>query len=42
LLLIYINDVSDIFGGRDLTVKLFADDVKMYTAIHDLASRPYY
>ena len=37
LFLIYINDIVDIFG-RDLTVKLYADDIKMYTAICDIAS----
>ena len=36
LFLIYINDIVDIFGS-DLTVKLYADDVKLYTSICDIA-----
>jgi hypothetical protein len=35
LFLIYINDIVDLFGD-DLTVKLFADDVKMYLNISDV------
>jgi hypothetical protein len=35
LFLIYINDFADLFG-TDLTVKLFADDVKMYVNISDV------
>jgi hypothetical protein len=35
LFLIYINDIVDIFG-KDLTAKLYADDVKMYTVIDDI------
>ena len=35
LFLIYINDLVDIFGS-DLTVKLYADDAKMYTEIGDI------
>jgi len=35
LFLIYINDIADLFG-TDLTVKLFADDVKMYVNISDI------
>ena len=31
----YINDIVDLFGN-DLTVKLFADDVKMYVNISDV------
>jgi len=34
LLLIYINDLVDVFG-KFLTVKLFADDVKVYVIIDD-------
>ena len=37
LFLIYINDIVDIFG-RGLTVKLYADDVKLYTEIRDIES----
>jgi len=33
LFLIFINDIVDIFGSG-LTVKLFADDVKMYAIIN--------
>jgi hypothetical protein len=36
LFLIYINDIVDIFG-KDLTAKLYADDVKMYTVIDDIS-----
>jgi len=35
LFLIFINDIVDIFGSG-LTVKLFADDVKMYAIINDV------
>ena len=35
MFLIYINDIVDLFGN-DLTVKLFADDVKMYVNISDV------
>ena len=35
LFLLYINDIVDLFGN-DLTVKLFADDVKMYVNISDV------
>jgi len=35
LFLIFINDIVDIFG-TDLTVKLFADDVKSYAIINDV------
>jgi len=34
LFLIFINDIVDIFGSS-LTVKLFADDVKIYAIIND-------
>ena len=37
LFLIYINDLVDVFGSG-LTVKLFADDVKIYTIIGDIIS----
>jgi hypothetical protein len=37
LFLVFINDIVDLFG-RNLNVKLYADDVKMYTAIHDINS----
>ena len=37
LFLIYINDLVDVFGSN-LTVKLFADDVKIYVNICDIAS----
>ena len=32
LFLVFTNNVADLFGS-DLNVKLYADDVKMYTAI---------
>jgi len=35
LFLLFINDIVDIFGSG-LTVKLFADDVKMYAIINDV------
>lgn len=35
LFLLYINDIVDIFGGG-LSVKLFADDVKIYSVIKDV------
>ena len=35
LFLLYINDIVDLFGNG-LTVKLFADDVKMYVNISDV------
>jgi hypothetical protein len=35
LFLLYINDIVDLFGS-DLTVKLFADDVKIYAVINDI------
>jgi len=35
LFLIFINDIVDIFGSG-LTVKLFADEVKMYAIINDI------
>lgn len=35
LFLLYINDIVDLFGNN-LTVKLFADDVKMYINISDV------
>ena len=37
LFLIYINDLTDVFGPN-LTVKLFADDVKIYINIGDINS----
>jgi len=37
LFLIYINDIVDLFGNG-LTVKLFADDVKMYVNISDVCN----
>jgi Reverse transcriptase (RNA-dependent DNA polymerase) len=37
LFLIYINYIDDIFD-RDLTAKLYADDVKIFTEIRDIAS----
>jgi ribonuclease P/MRP protein subunit RPP40 len=36
LFLLYINDVVDLFGNN-LTVKLFADDVKIYAVISDIS-----
>ena len=37
LFLVFINDMVDLFGcGSNL--KLYADDVTMYTAIYDLSS----
>jgi len=33
--MIFINDIVDIFGSG-LTVKLFADDLKMYAIINDV------
>jgi len=35
LFLIFTNDIVDIFGSG-LTVKLFADDVKMYAIINNV------
>jgi len=35
LFLIFINDIVGLFGS-DLSVKLFADDVKMYAIINDV------
>jgi hypothetical protein len=35
LFLLYINDIVDIFG-TGLSVKLFADDVKIYAVINDI------
>ena len=35
LFLLYINGIVDLFGN-DLTVTLFADDVKMYVNIYDV------
>lgn len=37
LFLIYINDIVDVIGPN-LTVKLFADDVKIYVSITDIIS----
>ena len=37
LFLVYINDLVDVFG-HNLTVKLFADDVKIYVSISDIDS----
>ena len=35
----YLGDISAyIFGRRDLTVKLYADDVRIYWVIRDLLS----
>jgi len=39
LFLLYVNDMVDIFGV-DLSVKLYADDVKMYSIIDDIGSSP--
>ena len=33
LLLIYINDIVDLFCGSDVRVKLYADDIKIYLEI---------
>jgi len=33
LLLIYINDIVDLFDGSDVRVKLYADDIKIYLEI---------
>ena len=33
LLLIYINDIVDLFHGSDVRVKLYADDIKIYLEI---------
>jgi len=35
-LIVFINDIVNLFGN-DLKVKLYADDVKMYTTIHDIS-----
>ena len=37
LFLLYINDIVDLFCGS-VSVKLFADDIKMYTEVSDLNS----
>jgi hypothetical protein len=37
LFIVYINDLVDVFG-HNLTVKLFADDVKIYVSISDIDS----
>ena len=37
LFLLYINDIADLFGGS-ISVKLFADDIKIYTEIFDTGS----
>jgi hypothetical protein len=37
LFLVFINDIVYLFGSG-LNLKLYADDVKMYTAIHDISS----
>jgi len=47
--IVFINDIVDLFGRTDrrnlksismvhLKVKLYADDVKMYTVIHDVST----
>ena len=36
LFLLYINDIVDLFGGG-LTVKMFADDVKIYAVINNIS-----
>jgi len=33
LILIYINDIVDLFDGSDVLVKLYADDIKIYLEI---------
>jgi len=35
LFLLYINDIADLFGNG-LSIKLFADDVKLYAVINDV------
>ena len=35
LFLVYVNDLVDLFGP-ELTVKMFADDVKIYAIINDV------
>lgn len=37
LFLVFINDIVDLFGSG-LNLKLYADDVKLYTAIRDISS----
>lgn len=37
LFLVFVNDVVDLFGSG-LNLKLYADDVKLYTTIHDISS----
>ena len=37
LFLVFINDIVDLFSS-DLNLKLYADDNKMYTAIHNINS----
>jgi len=34
LFLIFINDIADIFSDLNVTLKLFADDVKLYSCYH--------
>jgi len=40
IFIVFINDIIDLFGGglAISKVKLYSDDVKMYTAIHDISS----
>lgn len=37
LFLVFINDIGDLFGNN-LNLKLYADDVKMYTAISEISN----
>jgi len=37
LFLLFINDLPSLFGDR-MTVKMFADDVKIYTVVGDIDS----
>jgi len=37
LFIVFINDIVDLFSS-DLKAKLYADNVKMYTAIRDISS----
>ncbi len=37
LFLVFINDIGDLIGSN-LNLKLYADDVKMYTAISDISN----